>query len=82
MIGSKVGLHVIQYPSGRFGYVGSVPASCCNRVQANRSAVLGCRAVREGEELVEYVPMAFDTQQEAIDHAIMCGFEAKLPITV
>ena len=80
MFGSKVGLHVIQFPSGRFGYVGSVPASCCKRVKANRSAIMGCRAVREDGEMVEYRPMSFETQKEAIDHANACGFEAKLPV--
>ena len=80
MFGAKVSLHVIQYPSGRFGYVGSVPADCCRRMKADRSAVLGGRAVREGEELVEYRSMAFETQKEAIDHAASCGYEAKTPV--
>lgn len=80
MFGGKIGLHVIQFPSGRFGYVGSVPASCCKRIQADRSAILGCRAIREGDELVEYRTMVFETQKEAISHAKSCGYEAKLPV--
>tara|TARA_R110000782_G_scaffold99832_1_gene185781 strand:+ start:484 stop:732 length:249 start_codon:yes stop_codon:yes gene_type:complete len=80
MFGSNIGLHIIKFPTSRFGYVGSVPASCCKRMKADRSAVMGGRAVREGEELVEYRTMSFETQKEAIDHATMCGFEAKLPV--
>lgn len=80
MFGKKLGLHVIDFPSGRFGYVGSVPIDCCRRLKADRSAILGGRAVREGEELVEYRTMSFETQQEAIDHAVSCGYEPKLPV--
>jgi hypothetical protein len=80
MFGAKLGLHVIQFPSGKFGYVGSIPVSCCRRLKADTSAVLGCRAIREGDELVEYRSMIFETEQEAIDHAVACGFEPKLPV--
>lgn len=80
MFGKKLGLHVIDFPSGRFGYVGSVPIDCCRRLKADRSAILGGRAVREGEELVEYRTMSFETQQEAIDYAVSCGYEPKLPV--
>jgi len=80
MFGAKLGLHVIQFPSGRFGYVGSIPLSCCRRLIADTSAVMGCRAIREGGELVEYRTMTFDTEQEALDHAASCGYEAKTPV--
>lgn len=80
MFGKKLGLHVIDFPSGRFGYVGSIPIDCCRRLKADRSAILGGRAIREGEELVEYRTMTFETQQEAIDHAVSCGHEPKLPV--
>jgi len=80
MFGAKLGLHVIQFPSGRFGYVGSIPVDCCRRLEADRSAILGGRAIREGDELVEYRTMTFDTEQEALDHAASCGYEAKTPV--
>lgn len=80
MIGSKVGLHVIKFPSGRFGFVGSIPVSCCRRMKADKSAIMGGRAIREGDELVEYRTMTFETEQEALDHADSCGYEAKTPV--
>ena len=42
----NVGLHVIKFPSGRYGYVGSVPSSLGNEVKANRSDIMGGRAFR------------------------------------
>lgn len=80
MFGGKLGLHVIKFPSGKYGYVGSIPVDCCRRLKADRSAIMGCRAVREGEELVEYRTMVFETQKEALDHAFNCGHEPKLPV--
>jgi len=80
MIGSKVGIHVIKFPSGRFGFVGSIPVSCCRRMKADKSAIMGGRAIREGDELVEYRTMTFETEQEALDHAVSCGYEAKTPV--
>lgn len=80
MFGAKLGLHVIEFPSGRFGYVGSIPVSCCRRLIADSSAVFGGRAVREGDELVEYRTMTFDTEQEALDHAASCGYKANTPV--
>jgi len=49
MFGAKLGLHVIQFPSGRFGYVGSITVDCCRRLEADRSAILGGRAIREDQ---------------------------------
>ena len=78
--GSKVGLHVIRFPSGRYGYVGSIPVTCCRRLPADKGAIMGGRSVREGDELVEYRTMTFDTEQEAIDYAEGLGFEVKTPV--
>lgn len=81
MFFGNVGLHVIKFPSDRFGFVGSIPVSCCRRMKADRSAVMGGRAIREGDELVEYRTMTFETEQEALDHAVSCGYEAKTPVS-
>lgn len=51
----RYGLHVIQYPSGKFGYVGNVPSILC--VEKKMPNKLPCK-----------VSMCFDTEQEAINH--------------
>jgi len=80
MFGKKLSLHVIQFPTGRYGYVGSIPKDCCRRLLADKSAIMGQRAVREGDDLVEYRTMTFETEQEAIDYAMERGYEPKLPV--
>lgn len=51
----KYGLHTIQYPSGRFGYVGTVPEILCiEKKPVNK--------------LPYTVSMSFDTEEEAIMH--------------
>jgi hypothetical protein len=82
MFGAKIGLHVIKFPSGRFGYVGSLPTSCCRRVKATMSGIMGGRAIREGKGLFEYSSMVFGTQKEAIEHATSLGLDPKLPMKV
>lgn len=76
------GLHVIQFPSGRFGYVGSVPAALCRRITADRAAVMGGRAVREGDETVEYRPISFETEAAAVAFAAAVGYDAKTTVKV
>lgn len=76
-----VSVFVIQYPTGRFGYVGSVPKACCNRVVANKSAIMGGRYVREEDDVCyEYPSMVFDSQKDAVDFASSVGHTAKLPL--
>lgn len=66
----KLGLHVIQFPSGRFGFVGSLPLDMATMVPANTSAVMGGRAIRnERGELVEPKWPTFDTSSAAVDFA-------------
>ena len=38
--------HLIQYPSGRFGYVGSVPTSLSDMVPATVSDIMAGRAIK------------------------------------
>jgi hypothetical protein len=69
--GAKVSLHIIQFPSGRFGYVGSIPTDLGEKVPADRAAILGCRSFRDpetGESMMWKFP-SFDTLEEAIAHA-------------
>ena len=47
--GANVSLHIIEFPSGRFGYVGSIPTDLGKKVPADRAAILGCRSFRDPE---------------------------------
>lgn len=47
------GLHVIQYPSGRWGYVGTIPEALCIEKNTIYGPTMNSRV--------------FDTMQEAID---------------
>ena len=74
----SLGLHVIKFPSGRFGYVGSIPVDCCRELPADTAAIMGCRTRRNAAgELGEYRTLTFDTEQEAIDHATAQGHEVR-----
>jgi hypothetical protein len=69
--GAKLSLHIIQFPSGRFGYVGSIPTDLGEKVLADRAAILGCRSFRDpetGGRMMWTFP-SFDTVEAAIAHA-------------
>ena len=73
--GKNVSLHIIKFPSGRFGYVGAIPTDTCKRVPADRAAILGQRAFRDpetGEPMMWKAP-SFDTLEDAIAHAKDCS---------
>lgn len=70
----NLGLHVIQFPSGKFGFVGSIPTVICLSRKPTASDIMGGRVMKDG--LVYYSP-SFDTRQQAIDHAKKHGFEVK-----
>lgn len=80
----NLGLHVIQFPSGRFGYVGSIPTELATKVPADTAAVLGCRSWLEevnGKKVnMMWKFPVFDTEAAAIEFAQAKGFEPKLPI--
>lgn len=66
MFGGKMGVHIIQFPSKRFGYVGSVPAALGHEVTATKADVMGCRSHRNAAgELVTWKFPTFDTEAEA-----------------
>ena len=69
--GANVSLHIIDLPSGRFGYVGSIPTDLCEKVPADRAAILGQRAFSDpetGDQMMWKAP-SFKTLEEAIAHA-------------
>ena len=64
------GLHVIEFPSGRFGYVGSLPTCLAEPMPASTAAVLGCRAWRDSAgKLMEWKFPTFATLESAIAFA-------------
>ena len=68
---AHVSLHIIQFPSGRFGYVGSVPTDICEPVPADRAAILGQRAFSDPEtnKPMMWKAPSFETVEAAITHA-------------
>jgi hypothetical protein len=71
----NLGLHVIKFPSGRYGYVGSIPTALGTEVPATTAAVMGCRShYSAAGELVEWKFPAFDTEEAARAFATAKGF--------
>jgi hypothetical protein len=74
----QIGLHVIQFPSGVYGFVGMIPIQLCRELPADRSAVMGQRAVRNAAgALVEYRTMLFETGVAAVEFAVNAGFQPR-----
>lgn len=65
------GLHVIQFPSGRFGYAGSIPSNLGELVPAGVSDVMAgrvCGRAADGTLVTVKFP-SFETRDDAIAHA-------------
>ena len=77
----KLPLTVIQFPSGRFGFVGSVPTALCAAIPATRSDVAGGRAFRgdDGSFLTWKSPV-FDNEADALEFARGKGFAPSTPV--
>lgn len=69
--GAKISLHIIEFPTGRFGYVGSIPTDLCEKLPADKSAILGGRSFRDPDtrEQMMWKAPRFETLEEAIAHA-------------
>mgnify|MGYP001579968304 CR=1 FL=1 len=62
----NLGLHIIKFPSGRYGFVGSIPTTLGTEIMASTAAVMGGRAYRNAEgEIVELKFPSFDTEAKA-----------------
>jgi hypothetical protein len=69
------GLHIIRFPSGRFGFAGSLPHSLGNLVPATTADIMDGRACgtdEEGHALTLRFP-SFGTREEAVDYAAVRG---------
>jgi hypothetical protein len=75
MFGHNLGLHVIKFPSGRFGFVGSIPVELGTEVPATKAAVMGCRSHWNADktELLEWQFPVFDTEHGAREFAASKG---------
>jgi len=83
----NLGLHVLQYPSGRFGFVGHVPMELAFQHEDGTAP-----NEQEQKELVQAnIPSmvckkyglktrTFATEQDAILAAWSAGFQAKAPV--
>lgn len=70
------GLHIIDTPSGRYTYAGSVPPALCGIVAASKADVMGGRAYESVDgDLVTARPLSFASYGEAWDTAVSFGFE-------
>lgn len=75
MFGHRLPLCVIQFPSGRYGYVGSIPTKLGAEAPATEAAVMGGRAHRNADgALVEWKFPSFETEAAARDFAAEKGF--------
>lgn len=62
----NLGLHIIQFPSNRFGFVGSIPTFLGTEIPATTAAVMGGRSHRDASgALVEWKFPTFATEAEA-----------------
>lgn len=70
MLGTKLPLVIMDFPSGRWGYVGSIPTILCKKIKATSSALLGGRAWKEDDgKFYEWKVPTFETKEEAVSFA-------------
>lgn len=70
----NLGTHVIRFPSGKFGFVGTLPVCLADIKEASMSDVLGCRAYRdESGRLVAPQYPVFPTEKDAREFAAARG---------
>ena len=75
----NLGVHVIEFPSKRFGFVGTLPAALGTVVPASTADVMGGRAFRDpgtGEAVTVKFP-SFETRVEAIEYAELKGVSVR-----
>lgn len=73
---TRFGLHIIQYPSGKFGFVGSVPETLGFYTEDIKQAdVLSGRVKEIGGVRKALRFPSFDTKQDAVNYAFRKGVE-------
>jgi hypothetical protein len=73
---SNLGLHVIKYPTGKYGYVGTIPRALGKEVPASADDVMAGRwyTNAEGKTVTTKFPI-FSTSAEAVTFAKGKGFK-------
>lgn len=72
----KLGTHIIKFPSGKWGFVGTLPIALGKTVPATLSDIMGGRAWRDdtGACVAPKFPV-FDSESDARLHAVAVGVE-------
>lgn len=75
----NLGLHIIKFPSGNFGFVGTIPNEICDIVPATKNDVLGGRAFYDSnDELVTAKPPSFKDINDAVSHLERFGLDYEI----
>lgn len=75
----SLGLHVIRFPSGNWGFVGDIPKALGLKVPADKEAVMGGRAFQgdDGQPMMLKFP-SFKTLGMTVAHARQHGYEPRV----
>lgn len=73
---NNLGVHLQKYPTGKYGYCGSLPYGLGNEAKPSREDIMAGRFTTnpDGETVTIKFPV-FDTVQAAINHAENRGFD-------
>lgn len=71
---NSLGIHVIQFPSRRYGFAGTLPMSLATMIPATTSDIMGGRAIT-GPDGKVYAPKfpSFESADEARAFAVSLG---------
>lgn len=73
----NLGLHVISFPTGRFGFRGTVPGLLGTMVPATTDDIMGGRAFTHNGKTVTTKFPSFETREAAIQFAKDRGCEVR-----
>jgi hypothetical protein len=71
----NMGVHVIKFPSGLYGFVGSLPTVLATPRPATYADVMAGRAFKRDGELLTWQFPAFDLASDARDYASSRGVQ-------
>lgn len=75
-------VHVIDFPTGKFGFVGTLPAVLGTAVPATTADVMGGRAfTAPGGEIVTLKFPSFDSWEDAVKFAASKGVAVNVSIS-
>lgn len=65
--------HLIKFPTGKYGYVGSIPVELGDILPADVHAILGCRTFMQDGRPMMFKAKIFNTEAEARNFAASKG---------